>query len=275
MSLETTELQFVIDLEEDEVKAGELSEESPDPISPQDQVLREVEKSNSYFSAEFSVIQPLDDCRSLLVLAVRCHPATKRRFVNATITWKFTATATKANVTHLAPEFSVGGWSEECTKLVWGITLPIQAGLAGSSVGLEASRSRESHKGVMHAMTIVGTRRNAGARCVWTVEENSSSARGIPSHFQLAVVIQHEGPFLTELDVKAELGGCSWFGPRFMRAKKGREGAGLRRTIDIETSRCGDVLWESGEEGWKKFMKEMTGEVGGATLDFGQAIVRP
>lgn len=284
MVSETKKLQFVIDLEEDEVKSGELSEGTPAPISPQDQVLREVETLNSYFSAEFSVIQPLDARRSLLILVVRCHPATNRRFVNATITWKFTTIAStqalpdnkaKAKVTYLAPELSVGGWTEEWTRLVWGVALPVQAGFMGGSVGLEASRNRENQKVVTHAMTIVGTKRNVGARCVWTVEENKSSARGIPSHFQLAVVIEHEGPFLTELDVKAELGGGLWFGPKFMKAKKNRDGTGLRRTIDIETSKCGEVLWESGEAGWRKFMKTMTGEVGGAVLDFGQAIVRP
>lgn len=143
----------------------------------------------------------------------------------------------------------------------------------GASVGVEPSAEKETQKAVMHAMTILGSIRSGGGRGTWTIEENKSSERGIPSHFQLAVVVGHSGPFVNELDVKAELGGGLW--PTYLQAKKGAGGNGLKRTIDVETWKCGEVQWEPGEAGWKKFVTEMTGEVPGVMLEFGQKIVRP
>ena len=141
----------------------------------------------------------------------------------------------------------------------------------GPSVGVDPSVERETQKAVMHAMTIMGSIRPNGRAC-WTVEENKSSERGIPSHFQLAIVLDHGGaPFVTELDAKAELGGGLW--PNNVQAKKGRND--LRKVIDVETWKCGDVEWEPGEVGWKKFMAGVTGEVPGVNVDYKPSIVRP
>jgi len=173
----------------------------------------------------------------------------------------------------LAPQHSEGGWTEEQTKIVWGSKAKAGSGLAAGSAGVDPSVEKETHKAVMHAMTILGSIRPNGLAC-WTVEENKSSERGIPSHFQLAVVLDHGGlPFVTELDVKAELGGGLWH--TFIQAKKGRNSAGLRKVIDVNTWKCGEVAWEPGEAGWKKFMTEMTGEVSGTVVVFGQSPIRP
>ncbi|RDB23143.1 hypothetical protein Hypma_009553 [Hypsizygus marmoreus] len=248
---------------------------------PPDYLVTETEINDSYLSAAFSTIQPLGDHKSLLILNITCHPAPARRFVNATVAWRITqppssvpkASHISPKIVTLAPQHSVGGWTEEQTRLIWGLSLPVEAGFMGSSVGVTPSREKETQKEVMHAMTIIGSVRSGGTRATWTIEENKSSERGIPTHFQLAVVVHHGGLLVMDLNVKAELGGGLW--PTFVQAKKGRNGGSLRRTIDVGTWKCGDVRWESGEAGWKKFVAEMTGEVEGVMREFGQAVVRP
>jgi hypothetical protein len=184
-----------------------------DTPEPPDHTVVEAELSDSFLSAVLSTIQPLDERKSLLILTVICHPAPGRRFKNCSLTWKFLSTTPPSTefpspisllpkLVTLAPQHSIGGWTEEQTRLLWGLTVNAGAGLVGASAGVEPSVERETQKAVMHAMTIQGSIRPNGRAC-WTVEENRSSERGIPSHFQLAVVLDHGGdPFVMELDVK-------------------------------------------------------------------------
>ncbi|KAF8232409.1 hypothetical protein L208DRAFT_1397373 [Tricholoma matsutake] len=257
--------------------------EKPDTPEQPDYVVTEAEISNSFLSAVLSTIQPLDEHKALLILRVTCHPAPGRRFKNSTIIWKFAPTALPSTedpsppissppkIITLAPLHSVGGWTEEQTKIIWGLAANVGSAFPGASVGVDPSVQKETQTGVLHAMTIMGSIR-PGTRAYWTVEENKSSERGIPSLFQLAVVVDHGGvPFVTELDVKAELGGGLWH--TFVQAKKPHEG--LRKEIDVNTWKCGEVELEPGEVGWKKFMAGMTGEVSGAVVEFGQSVVRP
>jgi len=272
-------------------KSRDVEVETDIPEDP-DYLITEAEISDSYLSAAFSTIQPLDEHRSLLILNITCHPAPRRRFVNARVTWRISSSTVHSNsipspspgsksqlpvnppkLAVIAPQHSVGGWTEEQTRLMWGLSLPVEVGFGGASIGIEPSREKETEKAVMHAMTIIGTIRDAGKRGFWTIEENKSSERGIPSHFQLAAVVDHYGPFATELDVKAELGGGLW--PTYIQAKKGRNGTSLKRMIDVDTWKCGEIELEPGEVGWRKFLAGMTGEVSGVMLEFGQAIVRP
>lgn len=257
------------------------SEKLPDTPEQPNHVVTEVEISNSFLSAVFSTIQPLDERRSLLILRVTCHPGPGKRFRNATITWKFASPPhstedlppilASPKILALAPQHSIGGWTEEQTKLIWGLKVKAGAGVIGAHAGVDPKVEKETQRAVMHAMTILGSVRPNGRAC-WTVEENNSSERGIPSHFQLAVVLDHGGvPFVTELDVKAELSGGLW--DTLVQAKKGRNN--LRKVIDVNTWKCGEVEWESGEAGWKAFMEGITGEVFGTIVEFGQSIVRP
>lgn len=264
----------------------EASEETHQ-IPEEPSLFTEAEISDSYLSATLSTIQPLDDRRSILILIVACHPAPGRRFINATINWRLSSPPKQSSpgteksisgarapkIIMLGPQHSVGGWTEEQTRLLWGLSVPVEVGFGPASVGVTPSREKETEKAVMHAMTILGTVRSGGARATWTVEENGSSQRGIPSHFQLGIVVDHVGPFLAELDVKAELGGGLW--STFLQAKKGRSGNGLQRVIDVESWKCGEVSWEPGEQGWKKYVMGMTGEVAGVINEFGQSVVRP
>ncbi|KAF8076190.1 hypothetical protein FPV67DRAFT_401983 [Lyophyllum atratum] len=260
-------------------------EAHPDPAvsAEPDYLVAEAEISDSYLSATLDTIQPLGDRKSLLTLNIACHPAPGRRYVNATIIWQISSPppdSTKPTmilpapkIITLAPQHSVGGWTEEQTRLLWGLSVPVGVGFGGASVSVEPSAEKQTEKAVMHAMTILGTVRSGGTRAHWTVEENKSSERGIPSHFQLAIVVEHNAPFLSDMDVKAELGGGLW--PTFVQAKKGRNRNGLKRVIDVERWKCGEVRWEPGEQGWKKYVAGLTGEVSEVMVEFGQAVVRP
>lgn len=251
-------------------------------------LLSEAELRNSFMSAELSTIQRLDETRSLLILNITCHPAPGRRFINACVDWQFRSPpptpSLSANdkspspspsparrnprIAMIAPLKSNGGLTEEQTKLIWGLSVPLQVGFGGSSVGLEPSQTKETQKDVIHVMSIVGSARDNMSRAFWTIEENKSSERGIPSHFQLAVAVEHNGPFVVELEIKAELGGTIW--PAYVLSKKG-----LKRLIDVETWRCGEIELGTGEKAWRAYLRGLTGEIPGAVREFEQAIVRP
>jgi len=187
-------------------------------LEPSGPVFSEAESiSGSYLSAEFAAVQALDDHKSLLILKFQCHPAIGHRFSNAKITWKFrhpahhgpspSAGVTPPKVIDHAPRKSYGGCTTEQRRLHWGLSLPLQFGVGAASTGVQPSGELETEKAVDHVLTITGTARGAPVRtsCVWTVEENRSGAQGIPSQFQLAVVLEHKGPIVTELDVQCEL----------------------------------------------------------------------
>ncbi|KAG6890920.1 hypothetical protein C0995_000877 [Termitomyces sp. Mi166 len=249
-------------------------------------LVTEAEIAKSYLSATLSTIQPLGNNKSLLIMTIACHPAPERRFTNVTITWKISPPPPFPNekkadrisspkIITLAPQHSIGGWTEEQSKLLWRLSVPVQVGAGLASVGVEPSIGQTTQKAALHAMTIIGTVRGTGGvpHATWTVEENKSSERGIPSHFQLAIVVDHAGPFVSELDVDAHLGGGLW--SSFLQTKKGKHGNVLKRVIDVETWKCGDISWEPGESGWKKYVAGITGEMDGLVQNFIQPIVRP
>ncbi|KAG5351265.1 hypothetical protein J132_06949 [Termitomyces sp. J132] len=308
MDPERIEKSFTITFEEDALKeiechpeyrpraifrsrsphAGDASHTEASAIVQSDPsyLVTEAEIAKSYLSATLSTIQPLGDNKSLLIMTIACHPAPGRRFTNATVTWnisppssslneKTTERAYSPKIVTLAPQHSIGGWTEEQSRLLWSLSAPVEFCAGGVKAGIEPSFGKDTRKMVLHAMSIIGTIRGIGGvpHATWTIEENKSSERGIPSHFQLAIVVDHAGPFISELDVDAHLGGGLW--SSFLQTKKGRHGNDLRRTIDVEIWKCGDILWEPGESGWKKFVAGITGEVDGLVQDFAQAIVRP
>ncbi|KAF9468927.1 hypothetical protein BDZ94DRAFT_553614 [Collybia nuda] len=273
-------------------EAGAQAELSGEP----DYLVTETEISDSYMSAELSTIQRLDERRSLLILNLTCHPAPGRRFVNARVDWRFRSPPSPSpgsspgakspspspspflgrlnpRIVVIAPQHSVGGWTEEQTRLMWSLALPLEVGFGGPSIGIEPSREKETQKAVMHAMSIVGSTRENMSRAFWTIEENKSSERGIPSHFQLAVAVEHNGPFVIELEIKAELGGGLW--PTYMLSKKGKGGNGLRRLVDVDVWKSGEIEMEPGEKAWRSFLGGLTGEVSGVMREFEQTIVRP
>jgi hypothetical protein len=216
---------IIVEFEYDDRRSHELGIISSKQSKPQVEaahptapVVTELESiiGGSYLSAEFATVCPVEDHKSLIILRFQCHPAIGHRFASTKITVKFTsppaspATENPSNVLEPrvvmhAPRRSYGGCTKEDRRIRWGLSLPIRGGGAVVSATIEPSYEREVVTVVEHALTFTGTARGAPARtsCVWTVEENKSAATGIPTEFQVAVVLEHVGPFMTELDVQA------------------------------------------------------------------------
>lgn len=283
--IQRSPLNFHIDLEQDPIKSGELGS-FPSRVSqpdlavaldpPSTVVLEAGPSSGSYFSADFTTLQSLDHNKSLLILRLQCHPAVSHRFANATITWKFrpqnNAAVNPAGTPRIlmhAPRKAYGAMSKVTKHLRLGLTLPIQVGQGIASAGIEPSVECETEKDVYHALTITGTSRGAPIKtyCVWTVEENKDTDSGIPSEFQLAVVLEHSGPFITDISAKAALRGG--LGPvTHIRSK-----STTQVLIDVENWKGKLVEWRFDD--WKTYIEGITGEVEGALVDFKQMIPRP
>ncbi|KAF8878458.1 hypothetical protein BD779DRAFT_1474808 [Infundibulicybe gibba] len=205
-----------------------------------------VHVSESHFTAAIHTLSTLEPHKTLLVLDITAHPAPKCRFLNVAVTWLFRRCADTdpagmavlaPRVLGLAPQHSVGGWTQEQMGCI-------------RAVGSAASPSLTS---TMGAMTIEGSIRGR-SRCVWTVEENASSQCGIPDQLQFAVALEHSGKFELELDMHGELGFGSFSAP--IAAKRG-ESCGLVKVMDAGA--------ELGQVEWKNFLKGVTGRVPSAT----------
>lgn len=281
--------RLIIAFEVDRVKSGELGaqlsrhavDEDADPS--RSFLVEEQAISGSYLSAELATVQRLDANKSLLILAFQCHPASRRHFANAKITWKFRPNIAPGissasspdpppKVVAHAPKRSLAGRTDESNSLNWSLALQVQVGIANNVVGVQAGRQNEVQKTVSHAMTMTGTVRGNRTECVWTLEGNKSSSSGIPSHFQVAVVLEHEGLFVIELNVKAELRG-GLIPTRHLQSKKSGDGRGLLWIVDVEkweniVAKCGPI-----ESEWMAFMETVTGEVPAAVVEFQQRLV--
>jgi hypothetical protein len=123
---------------------------------------------------------------------------------------------------------------------------------------------------IHYALTVTGTSRCAPVKtyCVWTVEENKDNNSGIPVEFQLAVALEHSGPFITEVDVKAELRG-RLIPVNYVRAK-----STSRSLIVMENWKGKLEEWNFGEN-WKAFVEAITGEVEGTLVNFKQLLPKP
>ena len=221
-------------------------------------------------------LQPLETGKSLLVLRFQCHPAIGYRFSNATITWKFyspilnpAAKTEEPRVTLHAPRKSYGALSTVRNRTLWALKFPIQFGQVASA-GVEPSVERETETNAEHAFTIIGTARGAPIKkyCVWTMEENRDSESGIPSEFQLAVVLEHNGAFITAVDVKTEVRG-GLIPLVHLRSKPSS-----LVSIDVPMWKGKLVEWKF-DRGWKEFVERMTGEVAESLMNFEQPLPRP
>ena len=242
----------------------------------------------SYLSAEFTTICPVEDRKSLVILRFQCHPAVGYRFASTKITVKFTpppsmspATVTHSNesnprvVLH-APRRSYGGCTKEDRRICWGLSLPIQVGVRSrvtASATIQPSYSREATTVVNHALTFTGTARGAPVRtsCVWTVEENKSAAAGIPTEFQVAVVLEHVGPFMTELDVQADIRGTMM--RCVVRSKRDHGAKGTQRLVKVEYWVNEGSGLNSGQS-WTSFVEGLTREVPGSVVIFPESLIR-
>ena len=290
MSIDESTSPIVVEFEEDIRKSHELgiissrrAETQVAVIRPDAPVFTEAESiiKGSYFSAEFTTVHPVEDSKILIILRFQCHPAIGHRFASAKITVKFASSPSDSpetpsnesvpRVVLHAPRRSYGGCTKEDRRIKWGLALPIRGGSSSgvASASIEPSYEHEVTAVVDHALTFTGTARGAPVRtsCVWTVEENKSTATGIPTEFQVAVVLEHVGAFVTELDVQADIRGMLTRG--VVRSKKG---PGAKRMVKVEDWASRGFELNSGQD-WKSFVEGLTGEVPGSMVVFPQAMV--
>lgn len=295
MDIDEWSSPIIVEFEYDSRRSHELgitSSTQPEvkSIIPAAPVVTEVESiiGGSYLSAECTTVRPVEDGKSLIILRFQWHPAIGYRFASAKITVKFTSPPSvspavnepQPRVIMHAPKRSFGGCTKEDRRIHWGLSLPIQGGVHAASgttasASVQPSYEREFMTVVDHALTITGTARGAPVRtyCVWTVEENKSIASGIPTQFQVAVVLEHVGPFITELDVEADIRGS--ITRTVVRSKKDSGAKGTKRLVKVEDWASGDSGLNLGpRQDWKSFMEGLTGEVPGSVVVFPEPIIR-
>lgn len=298
---------FTIELEYDPVKNAQLGNSaskvaagSEDSL-PQDN-LRHTTATNiqagsndsgrSYLSVEASTIQVLKPGQTMFVWHAYFHPGLRRRFQSVVLTCRFSepksaqppsqyANQSSSPVDPLeirayAPHKSFGGCNKISRKVGWGIKFPLQVTGSGLvEVGATPSVQNETIKEVEHAFTVVGTPRGAPRRttCVWTIEENSSTERGIPSEMQFATIIRHSGPIQCDIQASARTAG----GPYPLHYLRTRTASEDRRRI-IDPSKFAGKLFEydfQSDADVDELLKTWAGEVTGAVLEFQQPIVKP
>ena len=213
----------------------------------------------------------------LLVWHTNFHPATSRRFKHVSITCNFLKALDLGGVVSItghAPRKAYGGCSKESRSVHWGLEMPLSFPAGPISVGFTPSRSLDIVKDVEHAFTITGTARGVPTRtrCVWTIEEDSSTKRGIPSEIQFATILQYEQPFVCEVVVSGRTGGMF---PRWLRTRT--PATERQRAIDPQYYK--GLLKEYDLQGdlqqCTKMLQEWTGEVEGAVVQFSQPVVKP
>jgi hypothetical protein len=215
-----------------------------------------------YISATITKAEDLGGRTSFLTLDFQCHPSNGRRFTNLRIELKFktmysAGPTSPLRVEYAAPRHSIGGGTDEERRKILGLSVPSKLGNIAASVEVAAKAEFEVHKTVPHAMTITGTTRGKPANyCVWTVQENKSSATGIPTHFRIGAVLTHDGPLETNLDVKGKIEGRLWWPRMFHCHSKG--------LVNISTSEAKP----KGDPGWWKLVQLINGELPGADTVF-------
>lgn len=173
-----------------------------------------------------------------------------------------------------APRRAFGGCSKESKVIHWGIELPISFPAGPVSMGVTPSNSVDTAKEVEHAFTITGTARGVPHRtnCVWTVEENKSSHRGIPTEIQFAAVVDYDNPFICEVNMSGRSGGIF---PRWLRARA----PNTQRQSPIDPAKYKGLLreydFEDDSTALEALLMNWTGEVSGAVVHFSQQIGGP
>ncbi|KAK6356004.1 hypothetical protein TWF718_000377 [Orbilia javanica] len=285
-----------IELEYDPVKNSELGNitsklrpghAGEDPEILEDPITSSIEGGSdtgrtSYLSLTPTTIQSVHPNQTLFVWRAAFHPSIGRRFQSAIVSFKFSAT--QSSQSHLeivdhAPRRSFGGVTRESRKTSWGLELPLMinvGGVVGPGIGITPTLGRDSSKEVEHAFTITGTRRGRPYKtsCIWTLEENASSERGLPSEVQFAVLLNHTSPVQCDISVSARTAG-GMLPPHFLKARTSPENS--RKIID--PSKYFGLLHEyalsQDRPNFESLLASWTGDVEGSILAFGQPCVKP
>ncbi|KAF2476222.1 uncharacterized protein BDR25DRAFT_339316 [Lindgomyces ingoldianus] len=290
---------FIIDLEYDPVKNQELgaafSKERSSTTTRLEDIINIQAGSEtggrSYLSIIPTTIQIVKPDHTLFIWRAAFHPGTGRRFTSLVISCKFstagaastpqpqnqsTAKGPPLKVIAHAPRKSFGGTSRETKKTAWGLELPIMFTGAGVvEVGVTPTTNHEKKREVEHAFTITGTARGAPNKhtCVWTVEENNSTERGIPSEIQLATLIHHTSPVQCDVTVSGRVSG-GILPPHYLKAKTAPED---RRKVIDPAAFIGllcEYEFNGDPEGCDRLLKDWTGEVEGSILEFKQPVTK-
>ncbi|QDS73739.1 hypothetical protein FKW77_004756 [Venturia effusa] len=242
----------------------------------------------SYLSIIPSTIQVVTENVTLFVWHANFHPAIGRRFSSVRVACKFSSapstpgvaqnhvTSSGVEIKAFAPHKSYGASSREQRKITWGLELPLTVPAGPVSVGVTPSAGRETSKEVEHAFTIEGSARGTPLRnnCVWTVQENASTERGIPSELQLAAMVKHNGRVQFDVDIEGTTAGGYLLNHHL---KPKMDAMGRRKIIDpvkyaglLHEFEFGD----RGQLGCAKLLEKWTGQVQGAVLEFDQPVMR-
>lgn len=284
-----------IDLEVDILKGHELGASLGKQGDVKDGVTNleagDVEGPGSYLSVQLTTIQCINRNYSLFVWHTLFHPSVGRRFQNAVLTVKLTqkspnpelvsgttsgGTVPKVSILQYAPRKSFGGATKESKSIHWGLELPIMAPTAGLlGAGFKPLVDGEVAVEIDHAFVIQGSSRGMPHKntLVWTLEENKSAKRGLPSEVRFAALIEHSQPLLCEVSASGwSIGGLR--PPQYLKTKTPREARTLEIDpieyigkltefdLDQDGSRCQDLLLS-----W-------TGQVEKAVLEFDQIVIR-
>ncbi|KAJ6440158.1 hypothetical protein O9K51_08049 [Purpureocillium lavendulum] len=295
-------ITITIDLEYDPVKNAELGNSTSKTASNvedsgQRNALDRIatiqagseDSGRSYLSVKASTIQVVKPGHTLFVWHAHFHPGLGRRFQSVVLTCKFSepraaappsvraatqngAPSGSLEVSAYAPRKSFGGCSKESRRVGWGIEFPLK--LPGGGLGATPSVRRDTTAEVEHAFTITGTPRGTprATTCVWTIEENPSTERGIPTEVQFATVIRHSNAIQVDMKASAWTAG-GLYPPHHLRT---RTPADDRRRVIGPSTFVGNLFHYDleGDADVDNLLGNWTGEVAGAVLDFQQPIVR-
>lgn len=284
-----------IELEVDILKSQELGSWPSKPAVVEDGVTNleagDTEGAGSYLSVRLTTIQIINKTHSLLVWHTVYHPGVGRRFQSAVLLVKLTqklpshqpvagarasSTASPVSVQQHAPRKAFGGIVKESKTVHWGLELPLTTTAGPVEIGVTPSVERESSVEIEHAFVIEGSTRGIPQKntCVWTVEENKVTERGIPSEVQFAALIEHSQPILCEVSAS----GCTIGGlkPRhYLKTKTSREARCLEiDRVDYEGKLTEFQLSQDISQ-CRELLRKWTGEVEGAVLEFDQTVIKP
>jgi hypothetical protein len=179
------------------------------------------------------------------------------------------AAVTPVSVQQYGPRKALGGTAKESKAVHWGLELPLTVRTGPVEVGVTPSVERESAVEIEHAFVIEGSARRIPQKntCVWTLEENKATERGVPSDVRFAALIEHSQPILCEVSASGwTMGGLK--PPYHLKTKTPREAMTLE--IDPADYKGKLVEFQLGQDisQCRELLGKWTRTVEGAVLEF-------
>lgn len=285
---------ITIELEVDSLKSQELGSWHSKPALPQEGATNleagDAEGAGSYLSVRLTTIQAIDSNHSLFVWHTIYHPGVGRRFQSAVLVVKLAqkprstesvvsgpvSAINPVSVCQYAPRKAFGGSAKASKTVHWGLELPLTVPAGPLEVGVTPSIERESAVEIEHTFVIEGSARGIPQKntCVWTLEENKATERGIPSEVQFAALIEHSQPILCEVSASGRTAG-GLQPPHHLKTKTPRDA----RSLEIDPVEYKGKLreFQLGQDisHCREMLAKWTGKVEGAILEFDQIVVKP